>query len=53
MKRIKSHSWKSDTKEAAIADYIKSNAILDNMLIISGTGGVGKTTMIGTVLKEM
>lgn len=53
MKRIKSHSWKSDTKEAAIADYIKSNAILDNILIISGTGGVGKTTMIGTVLKEM
>lgn len=53
IKRINAHTWKENTKESAIADYVKSNVILDNMLIIPGTGGVGKTTMIGTVLKEI
>jgi signal recognition particle GTPase len=39
-----------DSEENKIANHIKARKIVDNIFVIPGSCGVGKTTMVGKVL---
>ena len=49
--RLKTRSWEGDAKERA--DMIVAHEVLNNTLVIPGACGVGKTTMVGLVLKNL
>lgn len=49
--KLKSKSWTGENEK--IAGSIESHKILNNTLIIPGACGVGKTTMVGLILKQL